>query len=84
MFDYDDALVYEPSQTAALVLTGGDEEAEAAAIEVGDIRCGRVGGGVHVGFDTQACREAEIEMVVLQSADAPLTRCIEENGEREI
>lgn len=40
MFDFDDALVYEPCQTAALVLTGGDEEAEAAALEVcGADRC---------------------------------------------
>ena len=34
MFDNDDTLTYEPSQTAAIVLTGGDEEAEAAALEV--------------------------------------------------
>ena len=37
MFDFDDALVYEPSQTAALVLTGEDEEAEAAALAVREL-----------------------------------------------
>lgn len=34
MFDFDDELVYEPKQTAAIVMTGGDEEEEAAAREV--------------------------------------------------
>lgn len=34
MFDNDDTLEYEPAQTAALILTGGDEEAEQAALEV--------------------------------------------------
>lgn len=34
MFDDDDTLAYEPSTTAAIVLCGGDEEAEAAALEV--------------------------------------------------
>lgn len=34
LFDNDDSLMYEPETTAALVLTGGDEEAEAAALEV--------------------------------------------------
>ena len=33
MFDNDDALAYEPAATAAIVLTGGDEEAEAAALD---------------------------------------------------
>ena len=33
MFDDDDNLEYEPSQTAAIILTGGDEEAEKAALE---------------------------------------------------
>lgn len=34
MFDDDDTLVYEPAQTAAIILTGGDEEAEKDALEV--------------------------------------------------
>lgn len=34
MFDDDDTLAYEPVSTAAIILTGGDEEAEAAALEV--------------------------------------------------
>lgn len=34
MFDNDDTLEYEPAATVALVLTGEDEEAEAAALEV--------------------------------------------------
>ena len=34
MFDNDDTLEYEPAQTAALILTGGDEEAEQSALEV--------------------------------------------------
>lgn len=34
MFDDDDTLMYEPSMTAAIILTGSDEEAEAAAVEV--------------------------------------------------
>ncbi len=34
MFDDDNTLAYEPESTAAIILTGGDEEAEAAAIEV--------------------------------------------------
>jgi hypothetical protein len=34
MFDNDDTLAYEPASTAAIILTGGDEEAEAAALEV--------------------------------------------------
>jgi len=34
MFDDDNTLAYEPSQTAAVILTGGDEEAEKAAREV--------------------------------------------------
>ena len=38
MFDSDDTLTYEPSSTAAIILTGNDEEgeeAEKAAAEVG-------------------------------------------------
>ena len=35
MFDDDDTLMYEPAQTAAVILTGDDEEAEKAALEVG-------------------------------------------------
>ena len=34
MFDNDDSLEYEPSATVAVVLTGQDEEAEEAALEV--------------------------------------------------
>ena len=34
MFDDDNNLAYEPESTAAMILTGGDEEAEAAALEV--------------------------------------------------
>ena len=34
MFDDDDTLAYEPASTAAIILTGGDEEAEAAALAV--------------------------------------------------
>ena len=34
MFDDDDTLAYEPVSTAAIILTGDDEEAEAAALEV--------------------------------------------------
>ena len=34
MFDDDNTLAYEPESTAAVILTGGDEEAEAAALEV--------------------------------------------------
>eukprot|EP00882_Tetradesmus_deserticola_P001057 GHRQ01001144.1.p1 GENE.GHRQ01001144.1~~GHRQ01001144.1.p1 ORF type:complete len:400 (+),score=143.13 GHRQ01001144.1:233-1432(+) len=33
-WDGDDTLVYDPATTAAVILTGGDEEAEAAALEV--------------------------------------------------
>eukprot|EP00878_Enallax_costatus_P008856 GHUV01009258.1.p1 GENE.GHUV01009258.1~~GHUV01009258.1.p1 ORF type:complete len:342 (+),score=68.56 GHUV01009258.1:752-1777(+) len=33
-WDGDDTLVYDPETTAAFILTGGDEEAEAAALEV--------------------------------------------------
>ena len=35
MFDDDDSLAYEPASTAAVILTGGDAEAEAAALAVG-------------------------------------------------
>lgn len=34
MFDDDLTLEYEPVQTAAIILTGGDEEAEQAALAV--------------------------------------------------
>ena len=34
MFDDDDTLMYEPETTAALIFTGGDLEAEEAALEV--------------------------------------------------
>ena len=34
MFDDDNTLAYEPESTAAIILTGGDEESEAAALEV--------------------------------------------------
>jgi hypothetical protein len=34
MFDDDDTLEYDPTATAAILLCGGDEEAEAAAAEV--------------------------------------------------
>lgn len=34
MFDDDDTLAYEPNTTAAVIMCGGDEEAEAAALEV--------------------------------------------------
>ena len=34
MFDDDDTLAYEPATTAAVILTGGDDEAETAALEV--------------------------------------------------
>lgn len=34
MFDDDDTLAYEPALTAAIILTGDDEEAEKAALEV--------------------------------------------------
>ena len=34
MFDDDNTLAYEPASTAAIILTGGDEEAEAAALAV--------------------------------------------------
>ena len=34
MFDDDDTLAYEPASTAAVILTGGDAEAEAAALAV--------------------------------------------------
>ncbi|GMH35445.1 hypothetical protein BSKO_03313 [Bryopsis sp. KO-2023] len=33
-FDDDETLIYEPSETAAIILTGGDEESEKAALEV--------------------------------------------------
>ena len=39
MFDDDNTLAYEPSQTAAIILTGGDEEAEKAAREVWQASC---------------------------------------------
>ena len=55
MFDFDDALAYDPAETAVLVLTGGpggwDEEAEAEALA--------------------AAKEAEVGDVVLDSVDAP-------------
>ena len=34
MFDDDDTLVYEPAMTGAIILTGEDDEAEKAALEV--------------------------------------------------
>ena len=34
MFDDDDTLMYEPPLTAAVIMTGDDEEAEKAALEV--------------------------------------------------
>ncbi len=34
LFDDDDTLEYEPASTAALIMTGGDEEAEKVALEV--------------------------------------------------
>jgi hypothetical protein len=34
MFDDDDELEYEPATTAAIILTGGDEDAEKAALMV--------------------------------------------------
>lgn len=34
MFDNDDTLEYEPASTAAVILTGANEEAEEAALEV--------------------------------------------------
>ena len=34
MFDNDDTLEYEPAATVAIMLTGQDEEAEEAALEV--------------------------------------------------
>jgi len=34
LFDDDDTLEYEPATTAALIFTGGDEDAEKAALEV--------------------------------------------------
>lgn len=34
MFDDDDTLMYEPALTAAVIMTGDDEEAEKAALEV--------------------------------------------------
>lgn len=34
LFDEDDTLTYEPETTAAIILTGDDEEAEKAALEV--------------------------------------------------
>lgn len=34
LFDDDDTLEYEPESTAALIMTGGDEEAEKEALEV--------------------------------------------------
>lgn len=34
LFDDDDTLEYEPETTAALIMTGGDEEEEAEALEV--------------------------------------------------
>ena len=39
MFDNDDTLAYEPATTAAVVMCGGDEEAEAAAREVRSLHC---------------------------------------------
>lgn len=45
MFDDDDTLAYEPASTAAVILTGGDAEAEAAALAVrwGFCVCGVTG-----------------------------------------
>ena len=37
MFDDDNTLAYEPESTAAVILCGSDEEAEAAALEVSKI-----------------------------------------------
>ena len=34
LFDDDDTLEYEPATTAALIFTGGDEDAEKEALEV--------------------------------------------------
>jgi hypothetical protein len=38
MFDDDDQLEYEPATTAAIILTGGDEDAEKAALMVRTVR----------------------------------------------
>ncbi|KAH7620598.1 hypothetical protein Ndes2526B_g04519 [Nannochloris sp. 'desiccata'] len=58
LFDDDDTLMYEPASTAALVLTGFDdeknEEAEKEAMDV--------------------CKEAEISVVVKQSAEQMSTK----------
>ena len=40
MFDDDDELEYEPATTAAIILTGGDEEAEKAALMVRSVAIG--------------------------------------------
>lgn len=53
MFDNDDTLMYDPATTAAVVVTGMEEEAEEAALE--------------------ACKEAEISVIVRQSVEQPET-----------
>ena len=58
LFDDDDTLMYEPESTAALILTGFDEEkneeAEKEAVSV--------------------CKEAEISQVVKQSVEQVSTK----------
>lgn len=46
MFDYDDELMYEPKQTAAIIMTGGNEEEETAAREVCVLLIGVFSAGV--------------------------------------
>ena len=42
LFDDDDTLEYEPETTAALIMTGGDEEEEAEALEARFSSCSRL------------------------------------------
>ena len=60
MFDDDDTLEYEPLQTAAIILTGGDEEAEKAALEVRPRRVRRIRADADQigGVGYVACRSA--------------------------
>ena len=77
LFDDDETLSYEPSSTAALIFTGGDEEAEKAALEVGLISAIKLACTISLRSPTltlnmlgsQACKEAEIEIITKDSRE---------------
>ena len=80
LFDDDELLSYEPSSTAALIFVGGDEQAEKAALEVGLISANKAACTISIRSPTlttltlhmlgsQACKEAEIEVIAKDSQE---------------